>query len=256
MRRRSRPPRDHQRRPERHIASLGDKGRPHPFVTTEPCLNRRLELWNVLRSLAAAHVRSAGDRAYVRARCALRARAVPLLSLHQAEPGRSPDGNPDGKLGPVRAGPEPGTRMPGRRHCARARADVAKCAEEEKGKTAGQRGGRTPCKKKFHARVAKPSDRKAARTPVCAQRPDPPVRRQATGACASGGTGASERWRAAMRARAAGSSVWSNSGYASSAEPPRARQTSRHARAEHPSLTMVPGVCSVRTVTYPNRRSK
>ena len=119
MRRRSRPPRDHQRRPERHIASLGDKGRPHPFVTTEPCLNRRLELWNVLRSLAAAHVRSAGDRAYVRARCALRARAVPLLSLHQAEPGRSPDGNPDGKLGPVRAGPEPGTRMPGRRHWVR-----------------------------------------------------------------------------------------------------------------------------------------
>ena len=51
VRRRSRPPRDRQRRPERHIASLCDKGRPHPFVAAEPCPNRRLELWNVLRSL-------------------------------------------------------------------------------------------------------------------------------------------------------------------------------------------------------------
>ena len=39
-----------------------------------------------------------------------------LLSLHQAEPGRSPGVNPNGKPGPIWAGPEPGTRMPGRRH--------------------------------------------------------------------------------------------------------------------------------------------
>ena len=81
----------------------------------------RIGVWNsgtCLGHWAAAHVRGAtSDQAYVRARCALCARAVPLLSLHQAEPGRSPGENPDGEPGPVRAGPEPGTRMPGRRHC-------------------------------------------------------------------------------------------------------------------------------------------
>ena len=57
--------------------------------------------------------------------CALRAAragcAAPLLAPGgaRAEPGRSPGGNPDGKPGPVRAGPEPGTRMPRRRHWVR-----------------------------------------------------------------------------------------------------------------------------------------
>ena len=56
--------------------------------------------------------------------------ALPL-SLHQAEPGQSPDGNPDGHSGSVRACPEPGARMAGSRHWreqARARANA--CAIE------------------------------------------------------------------------------------------------------------------------------
>ena len=91
--------------------SRGQREPPFLFVTAEPCPKRSLELWNVLRSLGSAHVRGAGDREYVLAHCALRARAVPPLSLNQGQsPGGARAGTRTGKPGSSGLGqnPEPG----------------------------------------------------------------------------------------------------------------------------------------------------